>query len=351
MKTKFVAVLLLVFALTPVMAFAQSPSVQWNRWDAKINVPASGDQMQIAETQDIQITSGTVSRGTRIWTSPVQIQNVYLLTDNDSSPQQLTQSNSKQPNTYTVSDTSSGTTLQYTLPSPQSSGSSYVVQINYTATMTTSGLVDWKVVPGDRAFPVLSSTTVIHFPNGQAPDTSLVQVSQGNGTATVSGNDLTIKSQGTIPANQAFGIQVPFGAGVGAAGQPSGSDNSGNSGNFSPANPINPNVGTDTGGFQLPGIGTILLVICVVGVLLLFGGGSLLRSLLGMFLGGGGNFSGGGFNNSGSPLGGSNFLGGNQQNSGGGEIQRGFRPSSGGQDRQLPHIGDDKDSGGGASFS
>ena len=345
MKAKVIAILLLAFALTPALAFAQSPSVQWNRWDAQITVPASGDQMQIAETQEVNVTGGTVSHGTRTWTNPVQVQNVYLIVGNDTTPQQLSPGNGNQPNTYTVGDSNGGTSLTYTLPTPQGAGNTYVVQINYTATIPTTGLVDWKVVPANHAFPVLSSTVTMHFPNGQAPDPSLVRVSQGSGTATVNGNDVIIKSQGTIPANQSFGIQVPFGAGVGAAGQPNGSSD--NSGNTSPANPINPATGTDTGTIQLPGIGTILLVICVVGVLILFGGGSLLRSLLGGFLGGR-NTYGGGYNN---PQQGGPFFGGDNQQQGGGEIQRGFRPSSGGQDRQLPNIGNDKDSGGGASFS
>src|SRR5689334_1734466 len=84
MKARLIAILLVLFALTPALASAQSPSVQWNRWDAQITVPASGDQMQIAETQEVNITGGTVNHGTRTWTSPVQVQNVYLIVGNDS---------------------------------------------------------------------------------------------------------------------------------------------------------------------------------------------------------------------------------------------------------------------------
>jgi hypothetical protein len=343
MKGKLIAILLLVFGLTPALVFAQGIGVQWNRWDAQITVPASGSQMQVAETQDIQVTGGTVSHGTRSWTSPVQVQSVYLVVGNDSTPRQLTQDNSNQPNTYSLGQTNSGTTLEYTLPTPQTSGNSYVVQINYTTAIPANGLVDWKVVPADHDFPVQSSTVTIHFPAGQAPDSSLVRVTQGNATARINGNDVIIQSQGTIPAQQAFAVQVPFGAGVGAAGQPSGSGSGVN-----PVNPVNPATGqpSDTGGIQLPGIGTILLLVCVVGFLLLWGGGSLLRRLLG---GLGGSNARNTYGGNGPQTGGNTFFGNDQPS--GGEIQRGFRPSSGGQDRQLPNIGNDKDSGGSAKFS
>src|SRR5690242_20669712 len=73
MKVKLLAILLLALGLTPALVSAQSPSVQWNRWDAQITVPSSGDQMQIAETQEINVTGGTVNHGTRSWTSSVQV--------------------------------------------------------------------------------------------------------------------------------------------------------------------------------------------------------------------------------------------------------------------------------------
>jgi hypothetical protein len=346
MKGKLIVVLLFVFALTPALAFAQNIGVEWNRWDAQINVPANGSQMQVVETQEVHVTNGAVRHGTRSWTSAVQVQSVYLVTGNNGNPQQLTQDNTNQPNTYSLGQSNGETTLEYTLPTPQSSGSSYVVQINYTAAMPSSGLVDWKVVPANHDFPVNSSTVTIHFPAGQAPDSSLVRVAQGNGTARINGNDVVIQSQGPIPAGQSFAIQVPFGAGVGAAGQ-----SGNNSGNTNPVNPVNPATGqpTDTGGFQLPGIGTILLVVCVVGFLLLWGGGSLLRRLLGGLGGGTRNTYGRGYSGNGPQMGGNSFSGDNEPQ--GGEIQRGFRPSSGGQDRQLPNIGNDKDSGGSAGFS
>ncbi len=208
-------------------------------------------------------------------------------------------------------------------------------------------MVDWKIVPAEHNFTVKSSTVRITFPSGQAPDPSLARASQSNANVQVNGNELIITSAGPIAPQQAFSIQVPFGAGVGAAGN---SDNSGQANpNGNPALPPQnqPDNGTQ---IQLPGLGTILLIVCVVGFLLLVGGGSLLRSLLGGFLGGGsssgnqGPFGGGGFGgNQGGPFGGGS--GGSSQ----GPVQRGFRPSSN-QNRDVPNVGNDKDSGGGANF-
>jgi hypothetical protein len=344
MRARIIALLVFAFALTPGLVFAQNASVEFNRWDAQITPSANSSQMQVAELQEVHVTNGTVSHGQRFWTSPVQLQNVYLISGNDSTPRQLTQGSSNQPGSYKLTQSGNQTTLDYTLPAAVSAGSTFTVQINYTATSPTTGMVDWKIVPAEHNFTVKSSTVRITFPSGQAPDPSLVRASQSTANVQMNGNEMIITSAGPIAPQQAFSIQVPFGAGVGAAGN---SDNSGQTNpNGNPALPPQnqPDNGTQ---IQLPGIGTILLIVCIVGLLLLFGGGSLLRSLLGGFLGGGsssgnqGPFGGGGFGgNQGGPFGG----GSNQ-----GPVQRGFRPSSN-QNRDVPNVGNDKDSGGGASF-
>ncbi|MEP7285653.1 MAG: hypothetical protein ABI947_07795 [Chloroflexota bacterium] len=354
MRSKIAVALALLFAFIPGLVFAQSsgPTVEWNRWDARITVRANSDQFQVAETQEVHITGGTVKHGKRFWTTPVQLQNVYLIVGNDATPQQLAQNSADQPGTYRVSTANNQTTLDYTLPTPQNSGDVYTVQINYVATTPTPGLVDWKIVPAEHDFNVKSSTATILFPDGQAPDQTLVHVSTSNGSATVNGNTVVIKSQGPIAANQAFAIQVPFGAGVGAAAAAGNTDPNANNGaaNDPASNPAFPPVSQpgDTGSIQLPGIGTIVAILCILGIIVLFGGGSLVRNLLGGLIGGAINRGTGGLLGGGSSSGG-NILGGGQNQSGGSE--RGFRPSDGGQDRQIGNIGNDKDSGGGGSFS
>jgi len=360
MRLKSGIVLLFAMLLLPHAVMAQTTSVVWNRWDAQITVQ-SNQQMQVAETQEINVQSGVVHGGNRSWKDQVQIQSVYVNQGNDQTPRALAQGDGSQPGTFNVAQSGADqTTLNYTLPTPQNAGATFVLQINYTAVSPTTGMVDWAIVPADHAFPVNSSTVRIHFPSGQAPDPSLARVSQGNGSAQMIGNDLVLQSQGAIPAGQQFAIQVPFGAGVGAAGS-NGSNGAGNTNpnynpNYDPNNPnagVNPGTGQPTNGtgVELPGLGTILLLVCGAGLLLLFGGGSLLRSLLGGFLGssrgagfGGTNtpFGGGGTSSGGNPLGG--IFGG--QNS----TQRGFRSSSN-QDRQIGNVNDDKDSRGGSGFN
>ncbi len=357
MRSRLAALLVVALLLTPALAFAQSINVEWNRWDAQITVQQN-NQMQVAETQEVHVLDGTVKQGTRYWTDPVQIQNVYVILGNNQ-PRALSQGSNNQPGTYTLSQNGNQTTLTYYLDTPLTAGSTFVVQINYAAAIPSSGLVDWSIVPRDHAFNVRSSTVHIRFPNGQAPDPSLVRVSSGNGKASVNGNEVVIQSQGNIPPQQAFAIQVPFGAGVGAAG------NSGNSGNVPPQNnPANPGDNSNNPGavppadqpggtsFALPGCGTLLLIACVVGFLLLLGVGALLRGLLG----GGGRVLGGPFgggSNQGPFSGGGGFGGGQQgpfNNADQGGLNRGFRPSSD-QNRDLGNVGNDKDrGGGGASF-
>jgi hypothetical protein len=354
MRLKSTIVLVLAMLLLPQIAFAQSTNAVWNRWDAQITVQ-SNNQLQIAETQEINVTGGTINGGTRTWRDQVQIQSVFVNLSNDQTPRALTKGDGSRLGTYSVTQSGSDeTTLHYALPKAQSSGSTFVLQINYSAVSPTTGMVDWAIVPADHPFPVNSSTVHLRFPSGQAPDPSLARVSEGTGSGQMVGNDLVIQSQGTIPAGQQFEIQVPFGAGVGAAG--SGDSGSGNTNpNFDPnagQNPVGPvNQPGNGTTIELPGLGTILLLVCGAGLLLLFGGGSILRSLLGSFLGGGRTVSGG---SSGSPFGGTGGTFGGRSSGNPPQTsdssQRGFRPSSS-QDREIGTINDDKDSRGGSSFN
>ncbi len=348
MRSRLMLLLLAVLLLTPGLVFAQNVSVQWNRWDDQITVQQD-NSLQIAETQEVQVLNGPVRQGSRYWTDPVQLQAVYLILGNNQ-PQTLTQGNGNQPGTYTLTQNGGQTTLTYYLTTPQNSGSTFTVQINYTATSPTSGMVDWNVIPSDHAFPIQSSTVRITFPNGQAPDSSLVRVAQGNGTATVNGNQVTIQSQGSIPPQQAFAIQIPYGAGVGAAGN---TGNTGNTGGENNPGVVPPQQGNPGGvsTIQLPGCGTLLIILCIVGFILLVAGGGLLRGLLGGGLGsllgrgrGYGPFGGG----SGGPFGGGGSGFGGEPPAEGGQLNRGFRPSSN-QDREIGNVRNDK-GGGGAGF-
>jgi hypothetical protein len=354
MHRKFLTLVVLCLAVLlalPGLAFAQSTSVVWNRWDDQITVQ-SNNQMQIAETQEVAVSSGSVRQGTRYWTQPVQLQQVYVIQGSDQTPQALTANSSGQPGTYTFSNDSNGNpSLTYILPTTVNAGSSFIVQINYSATSQTTGMVDWRVIPSDHGADIRSSTITINFPSGQAPDPSLVRVTNGNASASVNGNTVVIKSQGTIPAQQELSIQVPFGAGVGAANN-SNTGNTGVTGSTSGNSVNNVPASTDTSSpISLPSGSTLLLLICGGGLILLLGGGTLLRGLLGGVLGGGG---------SGGIFGGSNNIGSqgpfNGGSSGGSSFQgpsvggaRGFRQSAN-QNRQIGSVGNDKESGGGASF-
>jgi len=306
---------------------AQGPSVEWEAWNAQITAHANNSQLDVAETQVINVLDGSLSQGERDYTQPVDIQAVYLAM-NGGQPRELTQGSGA--GTYQVSGTSGDVVLQYELPTTAEAGDTFAVQINYSVPEPTAGLIDWFAVPGDHGAPVQSSTITINFPDGGAPDASLVRFTEGNGTVSTSGNSIVIQSQGAIPANQAFGVQLPYGAGVGAPG------NSGTSNN--PVQTV-PTGGTNTD--SSGGLGSIIALLCILGIVILFGGGSLLRSLLGGGLLGGnrpGGYFGGGTPTNNNPY------GGNTPTSG-----RGFRESPN-QNRQVPTITSDKRRGGGASF-
>jgi hypothetical protein len=95
---------------------------------------------------------------------------------------------------------------------------------------------------------------------------------------------------------------------------------------------------------------SLLMLACIFGLMLLFGGGSLLRGLFGVggtgIPGGGGLFPGGSATpRRSNPFGG--FGGGSSGNSG--STGRGFRSSSR-QNRSVPRIRNNKDGGGSAGL-
>ena len=342
------SVLLVLLSLTVLSTVnAQSPSVEWTAWNAQITARSGNTPLDIAETQVIKVLSGTLHAGTRNYSQPVQVQGVYLAV-NGGQPSQL--SRGSRPGTYSVSNSNGQVIVDYQLPQAASAGDSFAVQINFTVDPATANLIDWYVVPGDHGATVRSSKVTLNFPEGQAPSADFVRIPQGNGTVTASGSSIVIQTQGPLPANQPFEIQVPFGAGVGQPGN----------GNAPVQNapvqnapvqsaPVSPS--SDTGG----GLGSILPILCVLGLLVLLGGGGLLRGLLGGILGGalgGGNSGGGIFGGRGSSGGGIFGRGGSSSGSSGttgSSGGRGFRQSAN-QNREVPTIKNDKDSGGGASF-
>lgn len=329
---------LLVMAASGVAA--QSPSVEWDSWNAQITAYNDRSQVDVAETQVINVLDGRLQAGQRDYSQPVDIQSVYFAM-NGEQPQELAPGDGA--GQYQAYEADGGVILEYQLPSPAQAGDTFVVQINYTAETATPGLIDWYVVPGGHGAPVNSSTVTINFPDVDAPDPSFVRLLETQGSVNVSGNSIVIQSQGVIPADQAFGVQVPFGANVGAPANPNNSNPAGQ-----PAQPApTGGTGTDSGS----GLGELLPILCILGVVILVGGGGLLRNLLGGS-GGGllGGLLGGANAGRGNPLGGLGGRGstgssGSSGTSGG----RGFRPSAN-QSRSAPTIKSDKRRGGGASF-
>ncbi|HLY28641.1 MAG TPA: hypothetical protein VKQ72_20005 [Aggregatilineales bacterium] len=336
-----------LLAVLPGLVSAQSPTFEWVAWDAQITAHANSSQLDIVETQQIKVTGGTLHTGQRFYSDPVNIQSISVAA-NGKQAQQLTQGTGA--GQYQIStDTTGNIVLNYTLPTAANAGDSFVVQINFNVAQSTQGMVDWAVVPGTHSVPITSSTATINFPDGQMPDTSMVHVVQGNGTVTTTANSIIIKSQGAIPANQPFEIQVPVTAAAGNAGgnpvQPAPNGNP-----VSPLNPApnqNPVPANPVPGFDLSQIPLSLICLgaCILGVVVvlffLFGGARLLRGLGGS----GSSGSGGGGIFGGGARGGGGGFGG----SGGGSANRGFRDSPN-QNRNVPNVPNDKQSGGGGGF-
>lgn len=331
--------------LIPMTVSAQDISFEWLRWDTTINLETS-DKMTLVETQEFRILSGTVRRGSRSWEDPVEIESIYYV-GQGVAPVELGRSTSEQPGTYSVTRSGEETTINYFLPQSAQGGDTFVIQMTYAATTPASGVLDWYVIPDDHGAPVVSSTVTLNFLEGQAPDPRLVRVLSGDAAVEGGANTIVIQSRGTIDANTPFEIQLPFGSGVGAAaGSASGS-----------SSVPQPAATAATGGFAAPeeparesggglDLGGILPILCILGVVILLGGGGLLGKLSGGLLGGlGGGSTGGGIFGGGS--GGGIFGGGTSSGSGGGIFggRTGGGIFGGGSSRRTPTGGGTTSSG------
>jgi hypothetical protein len=351
--------ILLSLALLASVIQAQGPEFEWTRWDTIITVRSGSDEMEIVETQEFAIEDGTVRFGTRTWTEPVEVQAVYIA-DGGGRLTELEQSSSSDAGTYIVEQNGGETALEYNLPQVAGAGDSFVVQINYIAQTPAEGLVGWIVIPSEHGADIRSSTVTLNFPEGETPDEGLVRVVSGDATVQSNGNSIIIQSNGVIPANETFEIQMPFGDNVGTAGsdatsggssqQPEAGGFGGNVGNSGVNTVPRGNTGITPADDNGLGLGvdmsSLLMMACIFGLMMLFGGGGLMRGLGGLGGGGfgggmgrgGGLFPGGGGRRSPGPFGGGN--------SGGG---RGFRPSSR-SNRSLPRIRGGKGGGGSAGL-
>lgn len=375
MRARLLLGLVLLFSVSAV-AQAQSIAVEWLRWDAIITVADDGETITVNETQEIEVTNGTVRRGTRTWVDAVDVQGVFLVVNGRPTALEAARSGEEE-GTYRLTTAGDETVLTYYLLDPAGRGDSYVVQINYTTPVENAGILDMSIVPARRGFPVNSSTVTINLPDGTTPSEELVRILSGSADVTVQGSTVILQSDG-LDADQALQFQLPYGEGVGAAagsgsGSSSGSSSASGSGSGSTSGGDTASGAGSSGGTDaVGGIDPIFIMIIIgIGVIILFGlgrggkggaGGNLLSSLLGMFLGGA--TSGRGSSN---PLGG--MFGGSSggssrssrstrttttRDSGSSERStsggRGFRASSD-QNRSVPQVKSDKDDdGGSASF-
>lgn len=327
------ATIIAIFGTAKMVSAQDGPEVIWVRWDGELTV--DGNEVTVSEVHEVEITDGVLRFGTRGWPEAVDITGVQLSVDGGA-PQSLRAGRSDAAGTYTITQQGGEYLLRYNMPSALEQGQSFIVQLDYSRPLTVDGVVDWTVVPSDHPFPIESSSVVLNFPEGQAPDASLVRVTSGEATVFQEENRVIVESNGTIEAGQALALQIPFGVGVGQAGD----SGSGSSGVPDPVQPLPPANEAPSSGGGLD-FGGVLTLVCLMGVLLLFGGGNLLRGLLG---GLGGATTGRTGNSPIRPTGGTGFF----PPQGPTTSNRGFRRSTD-QGRSVPTIRGKKDNDGGSA--
>lgn len=211
------AVLLVVVLTLPVAA--QNQSLFWKRFDVDISVNKDGT-FDVVETQEIEFTSGTFSKGFR----SIETKLLDDITDIRVADEtrEYVLSDSGEPGTFTVSE----------------EGSRVVVRWYYEPTADTARTFDvgykvhgglryydegdqvwWKAVYADRSFPVNSSVVTVHVP---AP----AEIQNMDAYFTPAEMELLdpqtsrFTASERIPPGQVFEIRVQFTPGV-VAGAPS----------------------------------------------------------------------------------------------------------------------------------
>ena len=160
-----VVLLALVFAIVGGV-FAQTKTVNWQRYDVDITVQTNGD-LRVVETQEIQFVGGTFTSG--FATIPLNhtdgITDVKLSEPN----RHIYLQDNGGPYSYTVSTDSSNVTIDWTFPPLADEIRTFVLEytVHGAVRQYTSGdKLQYLAITRELEFPVFKSIITVHLPPG-----------------------------------------------------------------------------------------------------------------------------------------------------------------------------------------
>lgn len=187
-------------------------SLRWDRYDVAIeNMDTAANRFQVTEFYTITVEVGPFRYGfAEIPQDRLESISDVLVYENRSL---LTSSCSGSPGTYCARDEGDTYSIEYHFTRQAQSGESREIAIRYTvhgALRSYSGgdQLYWVAVPGDRAFPVLSSKVTVILPEDRPPQVTASYPDTWR--ETIQGNIITWQSPGRMGRGDAVEVRVQY---------------------------------------------------------------------------------------------------------------------------------------------
>lgn len=213
----------LSLSLVPTAA-AQTKTLRWHRWDADIQINTDGT-FDVQEVYEIEFIGGDFTFGYRNITID-QFENIRDIQVREGGVA-YTENQSESPNTFYWTKNSSEYVINWFYPATRDQTRTFTVEYTVEGGLiigdndpeTGGDRFFWKAVGGDHAFPIESSTVMVHLPQGATVNTGGSRAPASFGPSSrsqsIAGDQrsVTYIAQ-NIPANQWFEVGVNFTHGV-----------------------------------------------------------------------------------------------------------------------------------------
>ncbi len=155
------------FISSTTTAFAQSKTLFWDHYDVILNVLANGD-LQVVERQEITFTSGTFTYGYAVIPTD-KTEGIDSIGVSEPGGRQYLQSATKQPFTFSVSQTSDEVEIQWYFPATTNATRRF--DLTYIAhgavrVYDSGDKLQWIAIDSQRDFPVQAASVTVNLPQG-----------------------------------------------------------------------------------------------------------------------------------------------------------------------------------------
>jgi len=223
MLVLIVGMILSIILLSPGVAFAQTKTLVWHRWDADIQINTDGT-FRVREVFEIEFLGGPFTFGFR----NIPIEKYDSLTEFrvQESGVDYEQRRGEAANTFYVDQSGSEYVVNWFYPATVNATRIFTVEYvvhGGLAVYDSGDRLFWKAVGPEHDFPIESSHVVVHAPPGAVLDASVPPYFSGNNASTSVSADGTAATYDSVnvPASQYFEVGTIFTHGVIPAVKPS----------------------------------------------------------------------------------------------------------------------------------